>query len=687
MVLEMRGNSALKAHENARWAGMVASSWVQATVGVCYCFGLYSPMLKEFLGYNQAQLNTLGFAKDLGTYVAVFQGLAVDVIPVWGFLALGSIQSFVGYGVLWLVLSGRIAPPPYWMVCVLLAVGSNGGPWLDTVNIVVNLRNFPHKRGAVTGVLKCCFGLSSAIFSLLYAAILHSDSPASFLLLAASVITGVCFLAFPFIRPVTPAASPELELDDEDDDDDDDNFSSSSSSAASTNKFSFLWFYFVLFAFTLYLLAAALLTSLGFINTLATQVIACGMIFFLGAPLFLPTLIAKFSKRRYQNKTGVDAPAAREPFLLPRDQQCHSNCPHRVDVEDFPAQTKNHSKVAAPVVQILASVEEEEEAAAKAVRSLAEAVEEANNVEEEFAGHEPEMNLIQAVTKLEYWLLFLSFLIGSGTAVTAQNNLGQLGEAQGLNNVTVFVTLISTMSSLGRLGGGIISDYGVRLAAIPRPIWMAIAQAGLVFAHLLLATALPGSLYPASILTGISFGILWAVIVPTTSELFGLKHIGLLYSTITISSALGSFLFSSLVGPLFDRERQRETEMGKNTLWTYNSEPATIPTSSSEHSSAAAAAASFSSFLLEDSSSSSVRLLQQAATAAEGKCSGAHCFRLAFIIMAAVCAVGVFINLALAARTRSLYKSLHKHQNSNSTTTTTTTTCHHDCQSDLPSQS
>ncbi|CAM6028475.1 unnamed protein product [Sphagnum balticum] len=686
MLLEMRGNSAaLKAHDNARWAGMVASSWVQATVGVCYCFGLYSPMLKEFLGYNQAQINTLGFAKDLGTYVAVLQGLAVDVIPVWGFLALGSIQSLVGYGVLWLVLSGRIAPPPYWMVCVLLAVGSNGGPWLDTVNIVVNLRNFPHKRGAVTGILKCCFGLSSAIFSLLYAAILHSDSPASFLLLAASVITGVCFLACPFIRPIPPAASPELELDDEDDDDDDDdNFSSSSSSAASTTKFSFLWFYFVLFAFTLYLLAAALLTSLGFINTLATQVIACGMIFFLGAPLFLPTLIAKFSKRRYQNRMDVAAPAAREPFLLPRDQQCHSHCPHRVDVEDFPAQTKNHSVVAAPVVQILASVEEEEEAAAKAVRSLAEAVEEANNVEEEFAGHEPQMNLMQAVTKLDYWLLFLSFLIGSGTAVTAQNNLGQLGEVQGLNNVTVFVTLISTMSSLGRLGGGIVSDYGVRLAAIPRPIWMAIAQAGLVFAHLLFATALPGSLYPASILTGICFGILWAVIVPTTSELFGLKHIGMLYCTITISSAMGSFLFSSLVGPLFDRERQRETEMGKNTLWTYNSEPAIIPTSSSEHSSSAAAAA-FSSFLLEDSSSSSVTLLQQAATAAEGKCSGAHCFRLAFIIMAAVCAVGVFINLALAARTLSLYQSLHKRQSSNSTTTTTT--FHHDCESDLPSRS
>jgi hypothetical protein len=102
--------------ERARWAGMVASSWVQASLGVLYCFGLYAPMLKQVLGYNQVQLNILGFAKDFGAYVGIVAGLAINTIPVWGFLALGSIQSLVGYGVLWLVLSGRIAPPPYWLV-------------------------------------------------------------------------------------------------------------------------------------------------------------------------------------------------------------------------------------------------------------------------------------------------------------------------------------------------------------------------------------------------------------------------------------------------------------------------------------------------------------------------------------------------------------------------------------------
>ncbi len=78
------------------------------------------------------------------------------------------------------------------------------------------------------------------------------------------------------------------------------------------------------------------------------------------------------------------------------------------------------------------------------------------------SGDHDEVSLMRAVRKLDFWLLFFSFLIGAGTAVTAQNNLGQLGEAQSLTNVTVYVSLIGTMSSLGRLGGGVVSDYGVR---------------------------------------------------------------------------------------------------------------------------------------------------------------------------------------------------------------------------------
>jgi MFS family permease len=180
---------------------------------------------------------------------------------------------------------------------------------------------------------------------------------------------------------------------------------------------------------------------------------------------------------------------------------------------------------------------------------------------------------------------------------------------------------------------------------------MAIAHGGLLIGHLLFARALPGSMYAASILTGLCSGIQWTVIGPTISELFGLKHFGLIYSTICTASALGSLLFSSLVGHLYDHECQRETYIGNTVLLTKK----------------AAAVLSFSS-----SSSSFSRLtltnsFLQKAAAAETTCLAAHCFKLAFFIMAVVCLVGVFINLTLAARTQNLYQSLHKLHSSTTT--------------------
>jgi hypothetical protein len=74
------------------------------------------PRKKQVLGYNQAQLNLLGFAKDLRAYFGTVAGLAINIIAIWGLLSLGSIQSLVGFRVLWLVLSARITPPPYWLV-------------------------------------------------------------------------------------------------------------------------------------------------------------------------------------------------------------------------------------------------------------------------------------------------------------------------------------------------------------------------------------------------------------------------------------------------------------------------------------------------------------------------------------------------------------------------------------------
>ncbi len=112
-------------------------------------------------------------------------------------------------------------------VYMLLAAGSNSITWLDTGNVVTNVNNFPGRRGAVTGILKCRFGFSTAILNLVYAVIFHNQSPESVLLLAAVGTTAlcptgwsrnhcsvsywlqsepvVCFFALPFIQLITPA--------------------------------------------------------------------------------------------------------------------------------------------------------------------------------------------------------------------------------------------------------------------------------------------------------------------------------------------------------------------------------------------------------------------------------------------------------------------------------------------------
>jgi hypothetical protein len=70
--------------------------------------------------------------------------------------------------------------------------------------------------------------------------------------------------------------------------------------------------------------------------------------------------------------------------------------------------------------------------------------------------------LLDALRTIDFWLLFFSFLCGVGTGITAINNLGQIGEAQGYSDVSLFISLISIWGFFGRIGAGAISEYYVR---------------------------------------------------------------------------------------------------------------------------------------------------------------------------------------------------------------------------------
>ena len=144
-----------------------------------------------------------------------------------------------------------------------------------------------------------------------------------------------------------------------------------------------------------------------------------------------------------------------------------------------------------------------------------------------------------------------------------------------------------------------------RKAGTPRPLWNAASQILMAVGYLLMALAVPNSLYIGSMVVGVCYGVRLAITVPTASELFGLKHYGLIYNILVLNLPLGSFLFSGLLaGFLYDAEAT-PTPGGGNT------------------------------------------------------CVGAHCYRLIFLVMALASVIGVGLDILLAYRTKEIYAKIH----------------------------
>ncbi|KAL2477103.1 Major facilitator superfamily protein [Forsythia ovata] len=224
-----------------------------------------------------------------------------------------------------------------------------------------------------------------------------------------------------------------------------------------------------------------------------------------------------------------------------------------------------------------------------------------------------EHTILEALRTVDFWILFVSFLCGVGTGLTVMNNMGQMGLALGYTDVSMFVSLTSIWGFFGRILSGWISEYFIKRAGTPRPIWNAASQILMAVGYALMAMAMPGSLYVGSIVVGICYGVRIAVSVPTASELFGLKYYGLIYNILILNLPLGSFLFSGLLaGFLYDSQATR-TAGGGNT------------------------------------------------------CLGAHCYRLVFVVMAIVCIIGFGLDVLLAIRTKSIYSKIYASRRSKKT--------------------
>ncbi|KAA8530096.1 hypothetical protein F0562_004805 [Nyssa sinensis] len=110
-----------------------------------------------------------------------------------------------------------------------------------------------------------------------------------------------------------------------------------------------------------------------------------------------------------------------------------------------------------------------------------------------------DFTLMQALIKADFWLIFFSLLLGSGSGLTVIDNLGQMSQSLGYNNTHIFVSMISIWNFLGRIGGGYLSEIIVRDYAYPRPVAMAVAQGIMAVGHFFFAMGWPGAMYISSL--------------------------------------------------------------------------------------------------------------------------------------------------------------------------------------------
>ncbi|CAN8287542.1 unnamed protein product [Cochlearia groenlandica] len=165
-------------------------------------------------------------------------------------------------------------------------------------------------------------------------------------------------------------------------------------------------------------------------------------------------------------------------------------------------------------------------------------------------------NILEAMSTVNFWLLFLAMLCGMGSGFATINNIRQIGESLRYSTVQLnsLVSLWSIWNFLGRFGAGYISDTFLHKHTWPRPVFMVITLAVMAIGHVVVASGLQGSLYAGSVLIGMAYGSQWSLMPTITSEIFGIRHMGTIYFTISIAGPIGSYLLSvKVIGYFYDK--------------------------------------------------------------------------------------------------------------------------------------
>eukprot|EP00897_Mesotaenium_endlicherianum_P009638 jgi/Mesen1/8702/ME000052S08128 len=610
-----------------RWLGLAAATWMESCAGIGYMYSLYSQSLKTTLGYSQTMVDGLGMAKDIGGNVGITSGFIGAIAPTYVVLLVGGLENLFGYLMLWLALTKRISTPPFWAMCIYICIGTNGATFFNTATLVTCVKNFPASRGPVVGLLKGYIGLGGAIFTQIYLALYAPDRDA-FLFLASWLPAATALLIMPVVHLVPYTAEDPAE------------------------KANLLLILAGSTSLALYLLGANLLDSATAVSKEASAAVVAGALVLLALPaIFALKQQQQQQQQEEKEKEACDGASEEEGLglveggraegedaagsLSPEDRQSPEGGSVSSDLGGGGGGGGRGLLLKRNRLPRGLASEQEPLIRGGGTDSAGEGLDEEGAKgkgrlllcsHHAAAAGRPKLGedhtLLQAFATAEFWLIYVSMTLASGSGLTAINNLGQIGRSLGYgqDTVGVLVSLMSIWNFFGRVGGGYIPEYLVQEFGWPRPVFMVLTQLLLGVGHLLFAINIPGALYIGSAVVGLCYGAQWGLMPAVASEVFGLHSFGNIYNWLTITNPTGSYLLSVCVaGYLYDVEAEKEL-----------------------HS-------------LTQPPPGSVDLTPPSPTAAL-MCHGTHCFQTTFFVMAFSCAVAALASVVLSYLTRSYYK-------------------------------
>lgn len=305
-------------------------------------------------------------------------------------------------------------------------MGTNGETYFNTGALVSSVQNFPKSRGPIVGILKGFAGLSGAILTQLYAMINFPDQSSLVFMVAVGpsiVITALMF----FVRPVGGHRQ-----------------------ARPSDHTSFLFTYSICLILAAYLLAVLLLQDLASVSQKLITVLTIVLIVLILLPIIIPTILVFFPGSRSQlEESLLPGSEKQEPSKSEQDtkevifSELEEEKPPEVDTLPPPERQKRIAHLQAKLYQAAA------EGAVRIKRRKG-------------PRRGEDFTLLQALVKADFWLIFISLVLASGSGLTVIDNLGQMSESLGYANTHVFVSMISIFNFLGRVAGGYFSENIVR---------------------------------------------------------------------------------------------------------------------------------------------------------------------------------------------------------------------------------